>query len=413
MKILLVGETGSDKLGDRAIFASLEYLLESRGHSVDGWDLSRNEYFAPGDDTRRHDRSGGRPESLRRRVRASLLRLVDLLPGPMQRWVVFLTKTRHAVRGRRRWRREVERHDLVLFGGGALLMDNNWSFPLALLNFSRAVRAAGRPYACIGCSTGSHYSAMSKRWLREFLANCQYIALRDEKSRESLKLIDDYVTDVFVDSALTVSRIYPPAPRTVGRGRKLGLNVMSRVWHPRLNASVYGRYIEAVEGFIEAVDEGGAGPWDRIELFVTGEPADLEVASAVADKARARCRRVAIDIRPLPATLEALCMVMADLDLVVATRMHAGILGKSYGRPLVAIEWDGKIRGFCELLGIEDSCIPIERVDAAALAQAARRIADAGFVQPDSAQDHIAQLAVMMDRIDRLDPGAGGRPDDV
>jgi len=45
MKILIISEINSNNLGDRAIYLTLKNLLESYGHKVSGFDLSRCNRF--------------------------------------------------------------------------------------------------------------------------------------------------------------------------------------------------------------------------------------------------------------------------------------------------------------------------------------------------------------------------------
>ena len=112
-------------------------------------------------------------------------------------------------------------------------------------------------------------------------------------------------------------------------GRSLGLNVMAPVQHPRFTRQAYEAYFRELSNFVEAVGE---------------------VQSA----------GVSVDLAPDPRTLDELCATIAGCGAIVSSRMHAGVLAKSYRRPLVALGWDEKVEGFCETLGIRDSFVDID-----------------------------------------------------
>ncbi len=399
MDILIVGEADSANLGDRAIHVTLRRLFESRGHRVRGWDLSRGRY-ARLDAEAAADGDAGQP---RRRLRTRLFALLDRAPDAVQRAAVYVGRRRRFLLRRRAWADEVRRHDLVVFGGGALLMDNNWSFPLGLALFARAVRDAGRPYVCVGCSTGASFSRPGARWLKEFLDGCSFVALRDERSLEGLARIGDFDASVFVDSALTLGRICPQSPAR-GAGR-LGVNVISQVRAARLGRQVHERYMDELASFVRQLGDGRASGIGEVVLFSTGEERDQQAARQFLARPELAGARIPLSVAPKAANLEALAATIAGFDLVISTRMHAGIIAKSYRVPLIAVGWDRKIRGFCEMIGIEADCFDIEECRAADLLGAVLRLSQAGFEQPDRVDERLAELAGLPDRIAQLIEG--------
>jgi polysaccharide pyruvyl transferase WcaK-like protein len=396
MKVLLIGEIASPNLGDQAIFATLRHLLQSHGFVVTGLDLSRYLEVGPSDPWPEGDGiANKRPGSSG--LKQCLLRIVDILPNSVQKWIVFLTKKRAWLTRHHGWQEYLKSFDLVIFGGGALLMDNNWSFPLALRNLSRSTRAAGRRYVCIGCSTGRRFSASGQRWLKEFLDGCEYIALRDVHSVEGLRQIGSYEADVYVDSALLMAALMPEiaaAERNV-----LGLNIMSPVRHHRVTGKVYERYLDELAKFIELAGASKAGNWNRIVLFTTGDMRDYEAARKLFNWSRVQSAGAKLELAARPRTLEELCKTLACFSLVISSRMHAGILAKSFGIPLVAIGWDEKVRGFCNTIGIADSFVDIEEFRAEHLARKLSRIVAAGLVQSDDVRARLLELSELPERL--------------
>jgi polysaccharide pyruvyl transferase WcaK-like protein len=402
MKILLVGEWNSQNLGDQAIYVSLRRLFEAAGHHVEGWDLSRHTYFEAGSvppDGAAHvsKRQSGHLQSIGARTKAAIIRVVEVSPKFVRNSVVFITKKRAMLLRHRTWQEEFRKYDWVLFGGGALLMDNNWSFPLSLSHLSRVVKAADRKYACIGCSTGEVYSRQARRWLADFLDGCDYIALRDHLSLEGLRKIGRYEADVFADSALTISDSFE-SMRSDKSGT-LGLNILSPLCHPRLSKQNYERYINEIKAFIRAVGEGKVGAWQRLVLFGTGERRDSAAAIEIAAEFQGRFESVKICAQPRPQGLEELCQTIAGFDVVISTRMHAGVIAKSYGKPLIALVWDRKVRGFCDMVGIGMDCIDIENCRSEVLIARVKQFVESDFIQPDRVEECTTKLAWLPEKV--------------
>jgi polysaccharide pyruvyl transferase WcaK-like protein len=399
MKVLLVGEIASRNLGDQAIFATLRHLLQSRGYRVTGFDLSRYEIIGPTDGLR-GTRQLNTEATLRSRLKGQLLKVVNLLPNFMQKGVVFLTKSRADLVRRKAWRAYIGQFDFVVFGGGALLMDNNWSFPLALRNFSRSVRAAGIRYVCVGCSTGRQFSSLGRRWLQEFLDHAEYISLRDSHSLEGLRMIGAYEADVHIDSALITAALMPDL--AVPDRHVLGLNVMSPIRHPRLTPRVYDAYLNELARFIELIATGEERTWKRIVVFTTGDERDHAAASALIERPQVRAAGIQVKLVRTPESLEELCTTIAGCGLVVSSRMHSGILAKSFGRPLVAVGWDDKVKGFCDVIGISDSFMDIENFSAEGLLAKVSRIVSSDMAQADKVHACVSALERLPERLEHV-----------
>lgn len=405
LQVLVVGEIASRNLGDAAIFVTLRHLLQTRRFQVTGLDLSRHHRVGPLDSLPPGDRAA-RAGAEAPGVRNLILQAVSFLPGFAKKGLVYLTKYRASLTRARDWRDDASKFDLVIFGGGALLMDNNWSFPLALRNMARSVTAGGGRYVCVGCSTGRQFSRQGKAWLREFLDGAGYIALRDSSSIEGLRSIGDYPAEVFADTALMTAAVVTDVP--LPDGRSLGLNVMAPVQHPRFTRQAYEAYFRELSNFVEAVGEGQAGAWERIVIFSTGEPRDFDAARELAELPAVQSAGVSVDLAPDPRTLDELCATIAGCGAIVSSRMHAGVLAKSYRRPLVALGWDEKVEGFCETLGIRDSFVDIDNFCARSLVDRLSRIVDSGLTQSDTLDERLAELEQLPEQLKRY-AGKGRR----
>ena len=75
-----------------------------------------------------------------------------------------------------------------------------------------------------------------------------------------------------------------------------------------------------------------------------------------------------------PKTIKGL---IADLDLVVGTRLHSLIFAASHAVPLLALAYDAKVAAYMASLGLESLSLPREDWSAAAVTEKSRDVLDA------------------------------------
>ena len=84
------------------------------------------------------------------------------------------------------WREQLSRCDLVLIGGGQLLMDNDLSFPLKVAELVRIARDLDKHVAFYACGVGREWSWLGSRLFEGALLNpsVSWVSVRDHGSRD-------------------------------------------------------------------------------------------------------------------------------------------------------------------------------------------------------------------------------------
>lgn len=266
--------------------------------------------------------------------------------------------------------------DIVVSAGGTYLVDRYRLAP-KIFDFL-ATLALGRPLVLFTQSVGPLPGGRDGLLLRFALRRAVLIMVRDDRSQRELARIGVGGPAVarYPDAAFALAN---PVPAMRGRewGTPPRIAVSVRDW-PFLDADGrrdgMARYLDEMAGFIRcAVERDGA----RVTLISTcqGIPEywtdDAGTAARVIERLPVRMR-TNVTIDPDFRQPSALIRRLRDFDVVVATRMHMGILALCAGVPVVPIAYEFKTRELFDALGAGDLVSDIETVDAEHLYAACR-----------------------------------------
>lgn len=170
MKIALINEGKSDNLGDQLINFTIKQLIKSYSDKVS---ITNFSYSAITDFKRNHNSSGPAKKSsgLKRMIGKSTLYKLYA----RKRWI---SANKNFFKGI-----SVEKFDLVIVGGGQLL-NNSWLYPFLFQTWIRQFRNQRIVIYAIGM--GSGFSKMDFNMIRKTLQFCDLIIVRDEYSRKMI-----------------------------------------------------------------------------------------------------------------------------------------------------------------------------------------------------------------------------------
>lgn len=240
---------------------------------------------------------------------------------------------------------------VVVAGGGQLNADWGGDFgqPLSLALWARAARVRRVPFLVLSVGAGRLERAWSRRFIRSALSRAAHVSVRDERTRELVVQITGSRPRLAPDLAFlrTVDdgsrhRSDPGTPLPADEIGVVGISPMAYAkpgsW-PVPEPDVYRRICEAM-----AV---AGGTWLRqgaeLVLFTT---CSMDVATAEEVKERilvlAPEHGSAVRIES-PEAPEAVLSVLAEVDVVVAARLHGVILSQIAGKPIIAISHHWKV----------------------------------------------------------------------
>lgn len=231
--------------------------------------------------------------------------------------------------------------DVICVGGGTLLTDVNLYFPQSLSAISRAAEELRKPLWCLGCGAEGEWSARGRTMIADFVAHCDFIAVRDRVTAERIADLSGKHIPVFGDFALPLA--LRPTRVPVARRYLLGINVsdIQQSW------SAHQQEYESIMVELVRTFSAIAGRDMEIALFTTGAAQDDYPAMRVYQQLAS----VGATIHR-PDSLDELRTLISECEIVLATRLHAAIAALAAGRPVIGISPTPKIENFLTTFGL-------------------------------------------------------------
>jgi polysaccharide pyruvyl transferase CsaB len=311
MKIGITGSYGGLNLGDEAILKSIIEQLRREIPAVEVTVFSRN-----AEDTRRRHK-------VERAIAVRKLSRAEIVP-------------------------EVERLDLLVFGGGGILYDAE---ARVYLREVQVAKERGVPVFVFAIGAGPLKDPTVQGAVRETLEGVAGITVREKSARQVLEEAGVH-RDVVVTADPALLLKPEPLPRNVlkhegldGRRRIIGMSVREPgAAAPHLDERVYHALLANAADFM--VDR-----FDAEIVFVPMERSVLDSQhshAVIAQMLRAQRARVLNG----EYTSAQLLSLMDHFDFVVGMRLHFLIFAALQGVPFVALPYAGKVGGFLEDLGL-------------------------------------------------------------
>ncbi len=267
--------------------------------------------------------------------------------------------------------RAITRADITIAVPGGYLMapvpgDRVWLYHAAPLLLAKML---GKPLVLYPCSLGPFPGFPNRFWARQLLRRCDAVLVREDYSfqqarrlgvpADRLALVPD-TAFLFDDDGRSDVELAPVRQRLAHLPRPwIGVSVRShafagvespeRAWQDYLDdvAAAASSLQERLGGSVIFVPQNTGEGWSN-DVAVAR---DVETLMTNAD----RVLVIRDDLSP-----QALKTLYGQLDLLIATRLHAAILGMTAGTPVAAIAYQPKTLGVFRMLGLERFALPIE-----------------------------------------------------
>ena len=286
---------------------------------------------------------------------------------------------------------------LVVSGGGQV--DDTWGGvfggPYDLCKWGLLADAAGVPFAVASVGAESLASALSRLLARTGLRAAGYRSYRDAYSKSVIESVGLGWEDPIVPD-LAFSLPVTPVPRPNRTPPVIGVSPIAycdpRVW-PRKDPAVYHTYLGLLEAVIRKLRESG----HEVVLFTSDGPDRRVVEDLLARLPDAGLRA------PQTGSLEDLFRALADVDVVLASRLHGVLLSLLAGRPVLALSYHRKVRDHMEAMGLGSSCLPLEgTTPAQVLAGLQSLCRDASRLVPAISREVAVRQDALAGQYDRL-----------
>lgn len=334
MKIVICAVPYSPNLGDGVIYENIKQLLLERlpGAEVSALDIAgRDDYVKAG---------------------ISKKSLVNKVPKLLRPYAVCTYfSLQYFLRWRSKWIAQLADADLIVVGGGQLLLDVHLNFPVKLFLLSKAVKAAGKSgkVAVFGVGVSKSMSSAGTGLIKRTWENLAPIqaSTRDVASAQNLKLILAQPLEVKVtpDPGIYSQQTFAPflPPRTAGN--VLGICISSPL---ELNQAGVEKqdYSERIGKYFQELAQQATTLGYRVHLFTNGSPEDEAFKDALAAELDPEIVNL-----PRPGVPSQLVANIGQCDCIIAHRLHANIVAYALDIPSIGLNWDSKVQSFFELTG--------------------------------------------------------------
>ena len=253
----------------------------------------------------------------------------------------------------------IEKLDLLLIGGGGILMDLYKAMPVRYSIYAWLAKIAKTPAVVYGTGAGPISTPMGKRLIKFIVDSTELTMVRDPKSEQLLHSIGVRTpVSVITDPAFFI----PPPEKVVRNDGEFHIGVTTVAYYdkhywPTEDKEKYENYVNGMAMNLDTILEGN--PNAVINFFSTKHPYDTDVSVDIKErmKYRERCT-VALEEMNHMEIIE----FANKQDLVIGTRLHSLILSLVTETPIIAVAYHHKVQDFMDSVDCSNYVLPIEEL---------------------------------------------------
>lgn len=230
--------------------------------------------------------------------------------------------------------KKLEGQDVIVIGGGNIVMDIDILFPLHLFIISKLARIRKVKCGLLVVGVGPVETKVGTFICKHFLKNCDFAILRDEKSNKLVntlqpKLVTHVLPDPVFLRSKTLEIITPNTTKALICVFPYGDSRVSRIE----NVSAANGYIQLICQLYDQIYSAG---FTNISILVSDRERDV----AIAQKLNVHRDFHAIEIPKSVINLE---HVIQNAGFVLSTRMHPAIIAAKLDVPFHCLAWQDKV----------------------------------------------------------------------
>lgn len=250
--------------------------------------------------------------------------------------------------------------DLLIVSGGGQLDEEwggPWGHPYVLAKWAFLARLQDVPMVFLSVGTCLVQTRTARAFLRFALDQARYRSYREPDSRDRAIPLTGHDDDPVVPD-LAFSLPLPERNSRHAPGARIGIFPMAyldpRIW-PTKDASRFRAYLEKLSGLAAALARK-----DIAVVWLYSDGADQRAVADVQQILTTNFPGAPVGEAPDVETVDRLLGIIRDLDIVVASRLHAVLLSYLVGTPALALSYDRKVDALMGMLGEDARCLPID-----------------------------------------------------
>lgn len=249
--------------------------------------------------------------------------------------------------------------DLLLIGGGGILMDLYKNNPFVYGMYGLLVRMTKIPAAIFGAGVGPINTFIGKQFIKMTATAAKVIAVRDEESKQMLRDIGvKQPINVIMDPAFYLR--YNEEPQKNAKPLKIGVTAITYFhdsYWPTHDEKKYGAYIQGMADNLDNIL--AKEPEAEIEFFSTKHPYDTVTTKDIRDLMTHKDRTIVHDKM---LNHQEIIRLITDLDLVIGTRLHSLILSIVAKTPIIGVGYHDKVMDVMESAHCRENTLTINEV---------------------------------------------------
>ena len=266
--------------------------------------------------------------------------------------------------------KSIRSSEILIIGGGGLIQDSS-SFGNLVFHLSRVLIAKlfGTKVIGIGLGIGPLKKNTSRLLTKIILNIFETIFVRDKESLKLLEKIGVAKNKIILSSdlALLLERNGKEEGVTTkisnlkkGNKRLLGISLRPEPGNhkkPSNSSEVYTLFVNTVIGFVNDCIEAN----NTHVVFISMHPEQDDIIAEFMKKQlkKPECFTI-ITGKISPKTIKS---CIAQLDILIGMRLHAIIFSALENIPFIAIDYDRKVRYFCQSLELNDQCLSLNEIN--------------------------------------------------
>lgn len=249
--------------------------------------------------------------------------------------------------------------DLLIIGGGGILMDLYKNNPFVYGMYGLLVRMTKVPAVIFGAGVGPINTFIGKKFIKMTVTSTKAIMVRDQESKEVLHSIGvKQPVEVIMDPAFYLP--FSKKQQKNERPKKIGVTAITyfhkRYW-PTHDETKYNAYIQGMAKNLDHILDNE--PEAEIEFFSTKHPSDTMTTKDIHNLMRHKNRAIVHD-RLL--THREIINLSAKMDIVIGTRLHSLIMSIVSKTPIIGVGYHDKVIDVMAEIGCKENTLTIEQV---------------------------------------------------
>jgi len=302
----------------------------------------------------------------------SRLKRLPLLPqfvSAIRGLIKLPTALRRQFRFAQHIRQVVGRTDAILVSGSNQFLDNfggAWRFPLTLWLWTYFAKRENVPVVVMSVGAGPISSRLSMRLIQGTIRRTGYISLRDTGSAALVgldrkpgivrpDLAFSHRSEI-VDSALNRNFVLDRPP-------VIGINPMAvyaRGYWYEVDDDKYNGIVTKLSQIVRKLEQSNQG-----FVFIANQPSDEPVINDVIDMAVANgsSRRDLESRFHMSTTVDEYLHNVSKVDIMIATRFHANVLGLLLARPIIGLCYHKKSAELLRNFSLGDHAYDLDKFE--------------------------------------------------